>query len=424
MSGTVRTGPARHAPAVLISVIALYLVSETALAPFLPQLFERLFGITDTGATGVYLWVCRMTGLAALPLWGLAARRWPLHRLVLTGLYGAAVLDLALGLAPGYAEFTALSAASVAVNSALLLAYPAFVAEHQRRAAAGADGESARLAGICAIVVMFHISSVIATLAGAGVLALPQPRIGISAFALLDLLLAVLVHRALAGLPGPRARRPAAATSEPAAGPRRGLARGRLPWLLLLGQAALVGVAFDFSVSVARPFFTELAEGLGGASLTAAVLFFLPSVAALAVLPLARRCQARLGPGLLPAALAVAAAGYAVQYAADGIVALGAGRVLFGLGLGLGQVAVELMMFRATGTAGPAFTAVETVRAAGLIAAPLVAAAAAGAALALPLAIGALTLSCAAVAALRTPGTRPPAPPRTAPARGLEEAET
>mgnify|MGYP001314738547 CR=1 FL=1 len=45
----------RRAKAVLISVIGLHLVAETALTPFLPQLFERLYGIEDPGATGLYL---------------------------------------------------------------------------------------------------------------------------------------------------------------------------------------------------------------------------------------------------------------------------------------------------------------------------------------------------------------------------------
>ncbi|MGK5532703.1 MFS transporter [Streptomyces sp. URMC 129] len=403
-----------RAKAVLISVVGLHLVAETALTPFLPQLFERLYGIEDAEATGLYLWVCRIVGLAALPLWGLAARRWPLHRLVLAGLCGSAVLDLLLGMAPSYAAYTVLSTLIVATNCALLLAYPAFIAEHGDDGEDG--GERARLAGLCSVVVVFHLSVVVATVVGAGVLALPEPRVGISAFAVVDAVLAVLTYRVLGRAPAaspaavPGAVPEEAAVPEPdaaGAGPRR---RTRL---IVLAYAALVGLAFDFSVNVARPFFTEFSDGLGGGAAASAVLFFLPSVAALAVLPTVRRCHEALGDRLLPLAMAVGAAGLAWQALADSLPHLVGGRLLFGVGLGLGQVSVELWMFRATGTKGPAYTAVETARSVGLLAAPIAATAAVSHDLAFPLVVAAAIQACAVVLTLSPSRTGAPAPART-----------
>ncbi|WP_326595449.1 MFS transporter [Streptomyces sp. NBC_01803] len=423
-----------RAKAVLISVVGLHLVAETALTPFLPQLFERLYGIDDAEATGLYLWVCRLVGLAALPLWGLAARRWPLHRLVLSGLCGSAVLDLLLGMAPSYAAYTVLSTLIVATNCALLLAYPAFIAEHgEDGGPEGGGGERARLAGLCSIVVVFHLSVVVATVVGAGVLALPEPRVGIAAFAVVDAVLAVLTYRVL-GRQGQesqegRASQESRASQEgrasregreeagtapvaPTAAPRR---RSRL---VVLAYAALIGLAFDFSTNVARPFFTEFSDSLGGGSAASAVLFFLPSVAALAVLPTVRRCHETLGDRLLPVAMAVGAAGLAWQALADSLPGLVGGRLLFGVGLGLGQVSVELWMFRATGTDGPAYTAVETARSVGLLAAPIAATAAVSHDLAFPLVVAAAIQACAVALALRparsTPATAPASPRPTA----------
>ncbi|MFJ4876937.1 hypothetical protein ACIP93_17195 [Streptomyces sp. NPDC088745] len=439
-------GRTRHARTVLISVIGLHLVAETALTPFLPQLFARLYGIEDPGATGLYIWICRVAGLAALPLWGLAARRWPLHRLVLAGLCGTAVLDLLLGMAPSYAAYTTLSTLIVTTNSALLLAYPAFIAEYGD---ASQDGERARLTGVCTLVVVFHLSVVVSTTVGAGVLALPEPRIGISAFAVLDALLAVFTYRILGGRRDGEPTAPAAAPAASAVGghgppvpagagpsapavpvPAASTGRGassRLTRFTVLAYAALIGVAFDFSVNVARPFFTEFSEGLGSGPAGSAVLFFLPSVSALAVLPLVRRCHDRFGDRLLPLALAAAAAGTAWSWLAGSLPGLVGGRLLFGVGLGLGHVAVELRMFRATGTEGPAFTAVETVRSAGLLAAPLAATAAVSHDLALPLAVAAAVQLCAAALSVRRFGNAAPEPgagrpertPSGAPAPGV-----
>ncbi|WP_455361740.1 MFS transporter [Streptomyces sp. SYSU K21746] len=404
-------GTARHAKTVLISVIGLHLVAETALTPFLPQLFERLYGIEDPGATGLYIWICRIVGLAALPLWGLAARRWPLHKLVLAGLCGSAVLDLLLGMAPSYAAYTVLSTLIVMTNSSLLLAYPAFIAEHGDESK---GGERARLAGVCTLVVVFHLSVVVSTMVGAGVLALPEPRIGISAFAVLDAVLAVLTYRILGRRPAVKAAESTECASDGSTArdgqdtagasdtaPGSPVPSNRLTWFAMLAYAALIGVAFDFSVNVARPFFTEFSDSLGSGSVGSAVLFFLPSVSALAVLPLVRRCHDRFGDRLLPLALAVGAVGMAWSWLADSLPGLAGGRLLYGVGLGLGQVAVELRMFRATGTKGPAFTAVETVRSAGLLAAPLAATAAVSHDLALPLAVAAAVQVCAVALSVR-----------------------
>lgn len=431
--GSARVGPARHAKTVLISVIGLHLVAETALTPFLPQLFERLYGIHDPEATGLYIWICRIVGLAALPLWGLAARRWPLHKLVLAGLCGSAVLDLLLGLAPSYTAYTVLSTLIVTTNSALLLAYPAFIAQH------GDDSEGderARLSGICALVAVFHLSVVVSTMVGAGVLALPDPRIGISAFAVLDTILAVLTYRILGRRPVVKAD--ASADGAPTGGasadgaPADGAADAapppsgrRLTWITTLAFAAVIGMAFDFSANVARPFFTEFSDSLGSGPVGSAVLFFLPSVSALAVLPLARRCHHRLGDRLLPLALVVGTVGMAGTWLADSPPGLAGGRLLYGVGLGLAQVAVELRMFRATGTKGPAFTVVETVRSAGLLTAPIAATAAVSHDLALPLAVAAAVQMCAAALSLkRFRGTVPDAVAKQAVPASAQSAST
>lgn len=368
--------------AVLLAVIGLHLVAETSLAPFYPALFRRLFGVTSLEATGGYIWICRVVAVVALPLWGLAARRWALHRLVVAGLSAAVVLDLALGLAPTFAAFTALSAAVVAAQCSLLLAYPAFV---------GLDTAADRLPSVRSYVAVFHAAMLGSTLVGAAVMALPQPRVGIAAFAALDAVLAVACWLLLSG----------AAAPDVAAGVRRsGVRRGAVV------AVAAVAVAFEIAAGVVRPFFTEWVIAGGGSVSTSALLFLLPSAGALAALPLARRCRLGTHAAALPAAFVVAAFGLALQAAAPGLVVVALGRVVFGAGLGLGQVALDVRMFEATGTDGPAYAMVETARMVALIATPLLATALAAAALAAPLAGGALLFVVAAAAGGRLSSVR------------------
>lgn len=358
--------------AVLVAVIGLLLVTELALSPFYPQLLGRLYGVEDPGTVGLLLWLCRAAALVALPLLGLLSRRLGLHRLVAAGLAACVVLDGALALAPSAAAFIALSAAAAAAGTALLLAYPALVALD--------DGGRP---GVLAFVALLHGATLIATLLGAAITGLPDPRLGLGAIAALDLVLLVLVLRAL-----PNAAAPAhAARTSRIALPRQGAT---------LAAVAVVAIAFELAANVVRPFFTAYAQQSGLTLGAAALLFLLPSLAALGVLPMAAAVRRALGAALLPLALVTAALGAGLQAAVPDVPALMAGRLLLGVGLGLAHVELDLAMFAAAGTDGPGYAAVETLRSGALMLAPILAALTASPSLASPLAAGALLFALAA----------------------------
>ncbi|PRY02173.1 hypothetical protein [Allonocardiopsis opalescens] len=412
------TRATRH---VYLAVIVLHLVADVALSPFYPQLFERLFGITDLNATGVFIWVCRLTAVAALPLWGLAARRVPVGWLVVAGLAASAVLSFALGFAPTFTAFTVLSAALVFTTMALVLAYPAFMslgAEHDR------------IRDVRSYAYVINIGTVAATLIGAGVMALPEVRWGISAFALVDIVLAAACYRVLlrsrrgagaAGRPDGAAGT-AAATGEAPVGARAGSAGGAGSAGTLVRAVALLAVLVlvsEVGRQVVRPFFTAYAEAGGAGPLAAAVLYLLPQLVAVAVLPSVVRVHRLLGGWLLPLSCAACAAGLLMQLpAAEPGPLLVAGRILFGAGLGFGHIALDLRVFEAVGTRGPAFAAVGTGRTVGTLVSPVLATPLAGADLAAPLAAGAglfAALTLLAPLALLRPSARPPAAPAAGP---------
>lgn len=372
--------PARRAQLVLAGVVALQLIAETALTPYWPLLFRRMFGLDELAATGSFLAVCRFVGLAALPLWGLAALRWPVRNLLVAGLLGCAVFDLALALAPTWWLFTASSAAVVACGSVLVLAYPALVAVVER------DGRATRRTAVVTFWAVFHTTVVLSTLIGAAIVALPEPRWGLGAFAVVDLALALLVWTAVP------AERPSARPSPDAALPTRAERWHRLRPVLVLVAAVVV---VDAAVAVPRPFLVELLvrEGIGATA--AGWLFLAPAVASLAVLPAASRIQRRLGKGCAPVASVVAAAGLtgqALAVAAEAPWWFLLCRLLFGTGVGVLLVVLDLAVFARIGTTGAAFSAVETGRAAALLAAPVIATVVAGLWLGAPLVGGAVLL--------------------------------
>lgn len=363
--------------AVLVAVVGLLLVTELALSPFYPQLLRDLYGIEDPQAVGLLLWTCRAAALVALPVLGLLARRVALVRLVTMGLAACVVLDLALVAAPTAGAFIAISAAAAAAGTALLLAYPALVALDEDHGP-----------GVIAFVALLHGATVLATAAGAAIVALPDPRVGLAAFALVDLALLVLVVRTL-GRGGPSPRPAPASTGR----------RPRLRPPAAVVAVVVVAVVFELAVNVARPFFTSYAQEAGLSLVAAAVLFLLPSVAALAVLPLVRHVRGRVGPALLPLAVAVAAIGLGAQAASADPVVLVAGRLLLGAGIAFAHVELDLAMYAVVGTDGPGYAAVETVRSLALVFAPVLAAAGATAGLGVPLAVGAVLLAAGAALA-------------------------
>lgn len=360
---------------VLIAVVGLLLVTELALSPFYPQLLGQLYGVDDPQTVGVLLWSSRAAALLGLALFGFLARRVPLVRLVAAGLVACVGFDVALVVAPSPGAFIVTSALAAAAGSALLLAYPALVALDEHHGP-----------GVITFVALLHGATVVATALGAGIVALPTPRIGLLVFAIIDLVLLVLVVRVVG-----RQSVDAASVSRTVQGPRRAV--------VLVVAVTATAVVFDLAVNVARPFFTRYAEDAGLSLASAAALFLVPSLVALATLPLAHRARAVAGAALLPLALGLAAAGLLVQAISTESLALLVGRAALGAGIALAHVEIDLAMYAAVGTDGPGYAAVETVRGAALMLAPVLAAAAATTDLALPLGLGAALLGLAALLA-------------------------
>ncbi|OII64569.1 hypothetical protein BJP40_20200, partial [Streptomyces sp. CC53] len=353
---------------VLLAAAGLHMVTQSALAPFYPALFRAAYGVEALAATGLFLVVCQLAAVAALPLWGRATHRFPLPALVTAGQSAAVLLAGGLVLAPSYAAFTGVSVLLAAAKAVVLLAYPGLARSHPRGV----------LPGVVQYVAVLHASAVAATLLGGAVVSVPEPRTALPLLVLLEAALLAACVRVLRR-PGP----------PPQTAPHRGGGAADRRVLRLAGYVLVTTVA----VYAARPYFTEYATGAGASAVTATVLFLLPHVAVLALLPLVGRL--RLGPRLLPYGLLLAAAGLAVQAAAVSPAPLAGARLLFGAGLALSQVAVDERVIAAS-VSGAAYSVVAMAQRAGLVLAPLVATTAAAAALWAPLLASAVLLTALA----------------------------
>ncbi|CAL9576862.1 hypothetical protein [Streptomyces sp. enrichment culture] len=417
----------RHGRPVLLAAAGLHMVTQSALAPFYPALFRAAYGVEALAATGLFLVVCQVSAVVALPLWGRATRRVPLARLVTAGQSAAVLLAAGLVLAPSYAVFTGVSVLLVAAKAVVLLAYPGLARSHPRGV----------LPGVVQYVAVLHAASVAATLLGGLVVSVPEPRTALPLLALLEAVLLVACLRLLrpraaapaegapasataSGTGGPASGPPAAAQGAdgPAGGIADGAAHGAGAAVGAMWRPALYVLLTAVAVYAARPYFTEYAAGAGASAGTATLLFVLPHVAVLALLPAAAPLRARLGGRrLLRYGMLVAAAGLSVQAAVTEAGWLAVARLVFGAGLALGQVALDERVIAATGS-GAAYSVVAMGQTAGLLLAPLVATGAATAALWAPLLVGGALLCALALAAPVTPA----APARRAAREGAARA--
>ncbi|MDI3423022.1 hypothetical protein [Streptomyces luteolus] len=364
---------------VLLCAAGLHMATQSALAPFYPKLFREAFGVREFGATGGFLMVCQLAAIVSLPLWGRATRRYPLARLVTAGQSAAVLLAASLALAPNFPTFTVLSVLLIAAKSVVLLAYPSIARSHAK----------GLFPGVLQYVAVLHGASIAATLLGTVVVTVPNPRLALPLLAVAELALLLLlsaVGRRSAGRNG-WAQPPAPGTQSDK---------------LKLAYLAAFVLAYAVAVYAVRPYFTEYATDGGTSTQTAALLFVLPHAAVLAVLPAAKLLRAKLGSALLPTALALGAASLAWQAATTDPVSLGAARVVFGVALGLSQVALD---HRTLSTAGgsQSYSLIATAQTAGLLLAPLVATLTAKADLTGPLLAGAALLT---LLALLTPTER------------------
>lgn len=369
------------------SALLVALVADALLAPFYPQFFATTFGGDGVVTAGLYVALCRIAVVVSLPLWTRWTRRIPPLRLVAHAQVIAGVAALGCVAAPSLGWFLALTFVAEAARGAYLLLYPAIYE------ATPAERRGATVARVAAA---FHAAALIAALGGGVMLEHLGGRGALLIAAAFDFIQLACLWPVLRDAP------PAGEGDAPPAvlsGPARAAARQRL--LLLCALTFLSTCAFV----LLRPHFTTfVAERISpDAPLWwLGVVFVVPSLVAVLVLPLGPRIARapRLGLYLALALAAMAATALGQAVATTAALLIGA-RIAYGLACYVIDIAVDQAAL-GEGDAFGRFGVVAAVQNVAIVIAPLVAARLAGAAgwLALFGAAAALSAGATLVAAL------------------------
>ncbi|MFG6159704.1 MFS transporter [Halomonas sp. 1390] len=306
----------------LVAVTAVAVVSDAMLLPFYPQFFAARFGVTDPSHIGLYLAMCCLVVMLALPGWARLARRLGTLRLLIGTQVVAGGLSLACAVVTSLPWFWGLSLTMLVAKASYLLVYP-YLMHYEPRA------RHASLIGVLSVVV--HAGGILGAVIGGLVLEHWQARQVFRVMALSDALQIAVCLLLLR-----RARAPHATPDTPAGSGTSGA-------ILRLGVVMLL---FTFSATLARPFFArywESASGLAGEVLAGAV-FAIPGAVAVALLALDLLGRRRPGDAIL-VPLAIGLTGLLLQASGE-IAALLVGRLLFGWALFRVTVRLELRLFQ------------------------------------------------------------------------------
>ncbi|MVP01936.1 MFS transporter [Paenibacillus lutrae] len=390
---------AQLAQAVLLGCVFLGLFTEVLLSPFYPQFFSKVFGVEDYAFTGVYIFVCRLTVVLISPLWGLLSKRFEAKHLLVAGQAGTAVCTALMATAGTAAEFLVITVLLLLFKSSYMLIYPLMIelSEGRKNAATAAKFHA-----------VHHTAIIVSTLVGAKMLGMEQPLTlfyGAAAADAVQLALCVWVLRGYAGqaadkaepaVPGDARTVEASKRVRPAEAQKAGVRNRQVSAekkpVSLSGTASApsivkrygfllaIGIVFctlALANNLIRPFFTPLAEArLGTGTETGSLLFLIPSAMAVAAMPLIRRlCVPERSTAVYTAGIAIMAAGLLLQAAADSMLVMVIGRMLYGLFLALTMAVLDVMLFdRSSGSSLPLhFSVIVSFQNVGELLSPLLA---------------------------------------------------
>ncbi len=239
-------------------------LAESLPAPFYPKIFKDIFGITDPEYTGTYLCILRLTFMLSYPMWAWFSQNINIFKLLSMTQFIAGAASIYCGLTQNLTAFFVCSILMVLFKSSYLLLYPYLISRSENKTST-----------VTRLGILVHFSMIISALSGAYIIDKISVQYLFIIIGILDFIQMGISSRLTDIQKGVQAQPASESIS---------FDKGRLLWI------CMITFMFYLSSTLIRPFYTEfiMERYAPQADYTwAAVLFIIPSLSALFLLPLA-----------------------------------------------------------------------------------------------------------------------------------------
>lgn len=313
----------------LILMTLVSVMADTMLLPFYPQFFEESFGVSDPAHAGWYIAACCTTVMLCFPLWAKVARRWHELPLWVVTQSVSAVLGVICYLTESLLTFWIVSQLMLMMKASYLLIYPFAI----RLEGTG------KIGGFVALfAVLMHIGTISGAVLGGYLLQFWDGRDAYLVMIASDLVQIVICIALMLAL---KIR-----LTEPGYTPEEVADTPRSPMVMKL---AIVAMLFYFSVFLTRPFFTlywaDISFAPWNGEFPSSLVYAIPAIIALLTVVWQRIKAPQLtSQQLLIRGLLVILVGLVLQGLGDPLWTV-IGRLIFGWGLFMGVVHIEVLLF-------------------------------------------------------------------------------
>ncbi len=346
----------------LYTTALLAVLADSMLIPFYPQFFEQVYQEHSLLITGVFIAICRMAMLVSFPFWSWLTKRMdPLK--ILSYTQGAAgLICIVCSFASTLTYFFSCTIFIELLKSSYLLIHPYLVKT---------SGKEKRAAAISGISIILNMGVVISTLLGGYFIEYLQPRHILIVVGCMDIL-QMLISRYII-----RKEMTYAGETSPVNNGDPQIQFSGLRDLVIL---CFITLLFYFSMVIIRPYYTLFLVDSYGSSVSitaAAFIFIVPNIMALLIAPFMVRLTSVYPLNkLLFTSCCLMVVGISMQIFPGSKPALISGRVIYGIGMFICEVIVDMLIFNLSSNANiyKYYSYVNVVQSISVLIAPLAAA--------------------------------------------------
>jgi hypothetical protein len=338
----------------LLCCVFLFVCTEVLLSPFYPQFFKKVFGITDPDLTGYYVMTCRLAVVIFTPIWGsIAKKRQNSATLLVIGQGGTGLSCFLMALSPSFEMFLASSVLLLLFKSSYFLLYTIIMEQNR----GGTTGAAARYHAV------LQGAIVTAAVCSGWVIQMENPLLIFWLIGAFECLLGLIsyfmfkkiVYKKDSSKDGMQGNEDHSIS---------------IPFLKL-GMAVLT---LHLALNMIRPFFTVYTESVYHTHpFTSGLLYLIPSLMAIAVLPLIQKYSERMGWNGYVAGAVMMIAGVFLQGIETGVAGLVVFRCLFGVGAAWCLAKLDVLIFQSSQNLHGDYSKISAVQNIGLLLAPVAA---------------------------------------------------